>query len=312
MAFFLRRAGYALLLLLAVSLLTFVLAELAPGDFVDALRLDPSLSAETVETLRREAGLDEPLALRYLHWLGGVLRGDLGISFVHRVPVAELLAPRVGATLLLGLVSTALAWMLALALGSLAAHRSGGWLDRVVAAGESLLLALPEILLALLLLQLAAALPGLSPTAEELFPGLLLPVAVLALAALPTLLGHVRAEVRRALAAPPVRFARGQGLGPVRLFLLRVLPEAAHPLLGLFGLSFGALLSGSLVVEVVFSWPGLGPLVLAAIRQRDLPVVMATVLVSSALLVLGQLLADLWLHAHDPRLRAGRARGSAK
>lgn len=302
-----RRILQALLLLLAVSAATFVFVDLAPGDPLDALRLDPQMQQETLEVLRARHGLDDPLPVRYLRWLGGLVRGDLGVSVAHGVPVWQLLRPRLGATLLLGAASTLLTWLLAMSLGSLAALRPGGWLDRAVSALEALLLSLPELLLALLALFLAAEVPWLPiggmGSGADLLRHLLLPTLVLAAAGLAGLVSHVRAEVRRAASSPAVLAARGHGLGGVRLFCGYLLPEAANPLISLFGLSVGALLSGSLVVEAVFSWPGLGPLVLASIRERDLAVLAASILASSVLLVAGQLLADVWLTLHDPRVR---------
>lgn len=321
MPFLLRRLLHSILLLLAVSLATFVLADLAPGSALDALRLDPSISAETLETLRQRNEIalgseDDALTVRYVRWLHGMARGDLGLSVTHRVPVADLLTPRLGATLLLGTTSTALAWLLALGLGSLAAIRPAGRVDRFVSALQAVVLALPEILLALLALLLAARVAWLPvgglPVDGGFVEGLrhlFLPATVIALGGMAVLVSHVRTEVARALDAPAVRAARGHGLGRGRLLLRYVLPEAANPLISLFGLSVGALLSGSLVVEAIFSWPGLGPLLLSAIQNRDLPVVVATILVSSACLVVGQLLADVWLYAHDPRIREGTVDG---
>lgn len=308
MPFLARRLLQALLLLLAVSAATFVFVDLAPGDPLDTLRLDPQMPAETLDLLRARHGLDDPLPVRYLRWLGGLVRGDLGVSVAHGVPVWQLLRPRLGATLLLGATSTVLAWLLALSLGSLAALRPGGGLDRAVSALEALLLSLPELLLALLALFVAAEVSWLPiggmGHGTDLLRHLLLPTLVLAGAGLAGLVSHVRAEVRRAASSPAVLAAHGHGLGGASLFWGYLLPEAANPLISLFGLSVGALLSGSLVVEAVFSWPGLGPLVLASIRERDLAVLVAAILTSSVLLVAGQLLADLWLHAHDPRIRA--------
>ena len=321
MPFLLRRLLHAIFLLLAVSLATFFLADLAPGSALDALRLDPTISPETLESLRlrNEAALwgeDDPVVLRWIRWLGGVVRGDFGLSVIHRVPVADLLGPRLGATLLLGATSTALAWLLALALGCLAALRPASWVDRGVSALQALLLALPEILLALLALLLAAHVVWLPvgglPSGAGVGQGLrhlFLPATVLALGGLAVLVSHVRTEVSRALEASAVRAARGHGVSRWSLLVRYVLPEAANPLISLFGLSVGALLSGSLVVEAIFSWPGLGPLLLSAIQNRDLPVVVAAILVSSACLVVGQLLADVWLYAHDPRIREGTVDG---
>ena len=309
------RSLHAVLLLLAVSIATFLIVELAPGDFLAEVRLDPRLSDDTIERLRDRYGLDDPLPARYGRWLVSVTRGELGFSFAHGRPVAELVAPRLRNTLVLTGLATALAWLLALGLGTAAAHRVGGTLDRATAWATSGLLALPELPLAVFALGVAVAVPWLpvggmrsldagEPAWLDLGRHLLLPVAVLVLSGLPLLVRHVRAAVVEALAAPHVEAARGHGIGGARLLVGHVLPTAANPLLSLFGLSVGALVSGSLVVEVVMGWPGLGPLVLGAVLARDLHVVVAGTLISCAFLVVGNLLADLALYWIDPRTRS--------
>jgi len=318
-----RRVLQGVAVLAAVSVLTFVLAELAPGEFTDELVLDPRISAESLEELRQRYGLDQPLHQRYLGWLGSLARGELGFSFAHGRPVAELLPRRALDTLFLALPATLAAWLLALILGTWAAAHPRGWTDRASSGLSALLLALPEVVLGLFALRWAVT-SGLFPAGgmsaldnAELGPWgrvgdvahhLVLPAAVLAAAALPTLLGHVRSAVAEALEAPFLAAARGHGIPPRQRLFRWALPAAAPTLLPLFGLSLGALVSGSLVVEVLFGWPGLGPLMLEAILARDLHVVTGTLLVSAAFLIGGQLVADLLLIASDPRLRrrAGR------
>jgi len=313
-----RRLLHAAVLVLAVSAACFVLAELVPGDFLAPARLDPRASAESLEALRARYGLDRPLHQRYLSWLGSVLRGEMGHSLAYGVPVAPLVLGRAGNTLLLSVPATALAWLLALILGAWGARRPGGWGDRLSLGLGATLQAVPELVLALLAL-LAAARSGIFPlggmaslSAGELgFWGrlvdvlrhLALPALVLALALVPVLLRHVRAALSEALEQSFVHAARGHGVGELRLLLTYALPAAAPPLLALFGLSAGTLLSGSLVVEVVMSWPGLGPLLLDAVFARDLHVIVGATLLSGLLLVAGNLLADLLLYAVDPRLR---------
>lgn len=312
-----RRLIHALGLLFAVSAITFFFVDLAPGDFLAEARLNPEISAETVEILRARYALDASLPVRYGHWLASVARGEAGFSLAYGRPVAELVAPRLVNTLWLTGVSTVLAWALALGLGTFSARFTGGAVDRGVAVTTSTLLALPELPLAVLALYVAVEVPwlplggmasfGASPDAGarwvDLGRHLLLPVTVLTLSSLPVLVRHVRAAVLDALSTPHVAAARGHGIGGVRLYLGHVLPAAANPLVSLFGLSVGALVSGSLVVEVVMSWPGLGPLVLTSVLARDLHVVVAGALLSCVFLVLGNLLADLALLWLDPRVR---------
>ncbi len=318
MGYLLRRLGHGLLLLGLLSIGCFLLADLAPGDFFSEMRLDPRVSETTVETWKSRYGLDRSFLYRYGAWLGSVARGDLGFSFANQRPVTELLLPRLRNTLLLTGAGTALAWGLALVLGTLAAARPDGLLDRLLAPVSAVLQSVPEILLCLCALWLVARtgwfpVGGLvSLDAESLPPGarlldllwhLALPAAILVLSAFPILFGHVRSAVAEALEAPFVRAARGHGIPPWRRLFRHALPAATHPLLPLLGLSIGGLLSESLIVEVTLGWPGLGPLLLDAIFARDLHVVVGATLVSSLFLLVGNLLADLLLLAADPRLR---------
>jgi len=314
----LARLARAALLLVALSAVTFVLAELAPGDPLGELRLDPRVSPESVETLRMRYGLEGPLHVRYARWLASVARGEWGWSFTHDQPVGRLLGPRILNTLLMTVSAMSLAWCLALPLGVVAAARPRGWIDRAVVGATSLLLALPELLLALGAVLLAVRtgwfpsggmrsvaagdLDGLA-RAADLLRHLVLPATVLALGALPVLVRHVRAAVAEALATPYVDAARASGVPPTRLVTHHALPAAANPLVALAGLSVAGLLSTSFVVEVVFGWPGLGALLLTAIFARDLHVVVAAVLLSFALAVAGNLLADIALRVVDPRVR---------
>jgi len=304
-------------LILVLSVATFALAELAPGDYAGEMRLDPRLSPESVAALRQRYHLDESWWSRYLSWLGSVLRGDLGYSFAHQVPVSVLLGPRLGATLLLAGSATLLAWFVALVLGGAAAWRPRGLADRVLALLSALLLSLPELLLLLLLAW--ASRSGLLPLGGlrsldadsfgffasiwDLLRHLFLPTLALAAGLLPSLLRHVRASFAAALAEPSQQAARGHGLSAWRRLRSYVLPGSASTLLPLAGLSFGGLLSGSLLVEIVFSWPGVGPLFLDAILARDLHVAVAVLLASGLMLAGGNAMADLALLFVDPRRR---------
>lgn len=313
-----QRLLHGILLLLLLSLLSFALAELAPGDVVSQLELDPSVSRQTIDQLRARYALDRPWLERYGSWWRSLLRGDLGYSLSYHLPVRQLVLPRLCNTLVLTLSASLMAWFLALLLGGLAAWYRGGWIDRWVLTGNSVLLATPDLLLAVLALWLAAR-SGWFPLADltsldapswplwrrlaDRLWHLILPATTLALAVLPTLLAHVRRALVEASDAPFVEAARGHGVGEWRLFRRYALRSAANPLVTLLGFTLATLMSGSLIVEWILGWPGLGPLLLHAVLARDTHLVIAGALLSAAFLLLGNLLADLLLWHLDPRLR---------
>ena len=318
MRYLLRRLGHALLLLAGVSVLTFLFTALAPGTYFDEMRMNPQIAPETIAALRAQYGLDKPLPLRYASWLSSLVHGEMGFSFAYNSPVAPLLLVRARNTLLLTITSTLLAWAIALPLGAWSAERMGRLPDRLLSWGTAMLLVIPDLALALGLLVLAVR-SGWFPTGgmasvgfETLSPfnklrdvalHMILPVTALVLSTLPLLFRHVRAAIADILDAPFLLAALGHGI-PKRTLLYRyALPAAANPLISLFGFSIGMLLSGSLLIEVVMSWPGLGPLLLEAILARDLYVVIGGILFSTFYLVGGNLLADLLLYWADPRIR---------
>jgi peptide/nickel transport system permease protein len=318
MRYVVSRLGYGLLLLLGVSILSFLLADLSPGDATAEMRLNPRISPDAVAALRVRYGLDRPLPVRYVRWLRSVASGELGWSVAFDAPVGPLLWRRAGNTLVLAVTAMILAWIVAVPAGVWAAARQGSWGDRLGLAASAILLAVSELVLALLGLALAAS-TGLLPAggmasldydalggwgrARDLAAHLALPAVVLALSAFPVVHRHVRAAVAEALESPFVQAARGNGIPRRRLLWRHALPAAAKPLVSLLGLSIAGLLSGSVLVEVILSWPGLGPLLLQAILARDLHVVVGAILLSSVFLVLGNLVADLLLYWVDPRVR---------
>ncbi len=309
-----RRVLHAVLLLVAVSLLSFAMANLAPGDYFSELRAESRYSEQTIEGLRARAGLDRPFAVRYAGWVGSMLRGDFGYSLAYNGPVAPLVGRRLGNTVLLTGCATFLAWLLAVPLGIWNASRRGRWPDTLSKTLLSLLLAIPDLLLAIVLLALAAAtgwfpVGGMESRAatvhwRDVAWHLALPVVVLVAGMLPVLARHVRASMIEIIESPFALNARAQGIPRRRLLFHHLLPAALNPLISLFGLSLGGLLSASLLIEVVMGWPGLGPLFLDAIMNRDFAIVLAVVMLAAAFLIGGNLLADLLLYRFDPRIRA--------
>ena len=322
MAYFLRRAVHSVVVLIGVSILSFVFLELAPGEFFSDMRLNPQISPRTVATLRAHYGLEQPLPVRYVRWLHSVAIGDWGYSFAYNLPVSQLIWVRARNTLLLTVASAVLAWAIAIPLGIFAAERRHRWGDRLLSVGSSVLLAVPDLLFALALLVFAirtrafavggmAALDysSLGPAARmrDIFAHFTLPVLALTVATLPMFFRHVRAGMVEALALPSIEAARAHGIPRRRILFRYALPAAANPLISLFGLSVATLLSASLVVEVIMGWPGLGPMLLEAIMARDLYVVIGAVMLSAVFLVTGNFVADLLLYLNDPRIRAGAA-----
>lgn len=318
MRFLLRRAVHSLFLLVGASVLSFILVDLAPGDYFETMRLNAEISPSTISALRRQHGLDRSLPLRYWRWVESGFNGEWGFSFAYDSPAGPILAARAKNTLLLTGTATLLAWLLALPLGLWAAARPGSWIDALTSGTVSLLLATPELVLALLLLLFAVRTGyfpagGLAAAAsaergwmkgEDIARHLVLPSLCLIAGLLPTLVSHVRTAVRETLQAPFVKAARAYGIPFRRILLRHVLPAAANPLISLFGLSLGMLISSSLLIEAIFSWPGLGQLMVEAILQRDFFLVIDASVLAAGFFIAGNLLADLLLYASDPRIRA--------
>jgi len=313
-----RRLVHGLLLLIGASLLCFAFSALAPGNFFDEMKLNPQISPATIAALRSQYGLDQPLPVRYTNWVGSVIRGEWGYSFAYNCPVRSLLWVRACNTLLLTVLATVLVWLIAVPWGMWTAHRHGQWDDRITSACTSILIAIPELVVALVFLAWAVrthALPagGMTSANADAFGGgarlrdvarhLVIPVTTLVLASLPILLRHVRASMVEVLEAPFIQAARAHGIAGFRLLFRYALPAAANPLSSLFGFSVAGLLSGSLLVEVITGWPGLGPLLLEASMARDVYVVVGSVMASTLLMILGSIVADVLLVTLDPRIR---------
>jgi peptide/nickel transport system permease protein len=313
-----RRAGHGLLMLFGVSILLFLLFQAAPGDFLSEIKVNSQISPETIAKLRLQYGLDQPLPARYWQWVKSSAKGEFGYSFAYNTPASTLLWPRARNTLLLSVPALLISWLIAVPLGVLAAGWKGRWADRLFSGGTSALLALPDVLIALLALLIALK-SGIFPVGgmtsvnvqdqgtgawlRDLVWHMVLPVAALVIGSLALILRHVRASVREVMESSYMRAAEGHGLPRMKLLFGYALPAAANPLISLFGLSVAVLLSVSLLIEVVMSWPGMGPLLLEAILARDLFLVIGAVMLSTVFLIVGNLLGDVLLYAFDPRIR---------
>ena len=312
-----RRLAAALVLLLGISVLSFALSSLVPGSYFDDMRMNPQISLQTLEQLRSQYGVNEPLPHRYLHWFERALTGDFGFSFAYNMPVSSLIGQRLGNTMLLAGAATALIWIIAVPLGIVSARR--GWVNRITTLGSSALLSVPELAIILMLVAVCIRI-GLMPLGgiaewdraatmwthiRAVGLHLLVPCLGLVMIGLPIVFQHTCTAMKEALEAPFVQAARGHGVWSPRLLWRHALPVAANPLISLFGLSIGGVVGTSLLAEVVTGWPGVGPLFLNSIFARDFYVVIAIVMLSSFFLVLGNLFGDVLLYAADPRIRRG-------
>ena len=316
--FLLRRLGGSLALLFLVLTVTFFLIHLTPGDPTDLL-LSPESSAETREQLKRLWGLDRPLGEQYFRWLTASLRGDWGISFRYQEPVSDTILRALPNTLLLAFAAAFVAFGLGIPLGIVAARRHNRTGDHLVRIGALLFYSLPTFWLGLMgILLFSYAVPILpaghmsSVGAQELsrigrvldlLHHLALPACILGGTISASVTRFVRNNLLDLADRDFLRTARAKGLSERRVVWVHGLRNALVPVVQLLGLQLPAFLNGSLVVEVVFSWPGLGRVTLNAILARDYPLVLATTAFGGAMVVLGTLLADV-LHAWiDPRVR---------
>jgi peptide/nickel transport system permease protein len=317
-AYIARRLLHMIPLLLGVSLMSFVVIQLSPGDFLAEMRLNPVVSGETVEQMRRNFGLDQPLHIQYLKWLWSVLRLDFGYSFAYQVPVSWLIGTRLLNTLILNLAALVLAWLVAIPIGIRAATRQYSASDNAFSLVAYLGISTPTFFSGLLLLSVAARtgwLPiggmtsldhdFLSPWGKvvDVARHLVIPATVLGFGAAAGLMRQMRGNLLEVLRQDYIRTARAKGLAERPVTYRHAVRNAINPLITLFGFEIGALLSGSAILENVVGWPGLGQLILDSVVRKDLYVVMASLMLGSVTLVLGNLIADVLLAFADPRIR---------
>ena len=307
----LRRLLYAVPILLGVSIVVFALIKMAPGDAADML-IPPEASKEVALQIRAKLGLDRPIHVQYVQWLGRMLRGDLGISIVTNEPVAASLLNALGNTLRLAIPAAVLGFTLGTLLGALAAFHRGTILDRFFSATAITGVSLPHYWVGIVLVAIFAvtlnALPAQGmgpegfPRSWEQVKHLILPVFTLSLIPMGVVSRLVRANVLEIINQEFVGALRAKGLLD-RGVIVHVMKNAAPSVMALMGLQLGYLLGGSILVETVFNWPGSGGLMNLAIFRRDVPVLSATILTIATLFVLINIAVDVLQAAVDPRIR---------
>jgi peptide/nickel transport system permease protein len=313
----LKRLGLGVVTLFVVSIIISLSVSALPGDFATEI-LGQSATPETVAAFRKEIGLDRSPVVRYFEWVGGVLTGDFGESFAsagslggHRRLVSELIAPRLVNTLYLAAVAAVIAVPLALALGMLAALYRNGVFDRTVNIVTLTSISSPEFFVAYILMLFLAVRMPLFPSlanvsAETPFDERLMRMALPALTLVLVIVAHMmrmtRAAVIGLLASPYIEMARLKGISPGRIILHHALPNAWAPIANVIAINLAYLVVGVVVVEVVFTYPGIGQLMVDAVSKRDMPVVQGCALIFAGTYILLNLVADIVAIATNPRL----------
>lgn len=300
-----------LLTLWAITVLVFVGTEVLPGDVVEAV-LGQAATEELKVALRAKMGLDQPLLVRYFDWLGGLLTGDLGRSLANDFPVAGIVAPRVMNTLYLAAVTGAIAIPLSIALGLISAAFPDRWFDRSVNVSTLFAVSVPDFLIALILVIIFAVNLGWFPMMLKRINfddfgaamyALTLPVATLLLTMLAHMVRMTRATILDVLRSSYVEMAILKGASKRRIIMRHAIPNAMAPIVNVVALNVGYLISGVVVIEVVFTYPGLGRLMVDAVGKRDLPLIQVTALIFSAAYIVTNILADVIAIVTNPRLR---------
>lgn len=311
--YILHRILIAIPVIFGVTVVAFFIMTLAPGDAVDML-ISPGLSPEDIELKKKSLGLDQPVFIQYLHWLRELAQGNLGYSFTNRQPVTERIFDRFGATFTLAMAAMLLSYVIAIPIGILSAVRQYSTLDYASTIFSFLGVSVPSFFFGLLMIYFFSLKLDLFPTGGMQSVGkefsladrashLVLPMIVLSLQNTGVVMRYTRSSMLDVIRQDYVRTARSKGLHNQSVLVRHALRNALIPVITLVGLQIPFLLSGAIITEQIFNWPGMGRLTVEAINQRDYPTIMGLNLMIAVLVVIGNLVADVLYGVVDPRIR---------
>jgi peptide/nickel transport system permease protein len=315
-----KRAAQSVLLVWIIMTITFFLLHLAPGDPM-ARYDDPQIPGETIEMMRRQFGLDKPVAVQYVKWIASFTRGDFGASLRYNRPVRGMIEETIPNTLRLTVAALFIYIVLGIALGMVSAARRYSVFDRVSTIAALFIYSIPSFWLALMLIMLFSLKLGIFPSSHmesigssslsgldllwDRLTHLVLPAVVLGVASAAGMARYMRGSMLDVLRQDYIRTARAKGLGEGTVLMKHAFRNAAIPVITVVGLSLPFLLGGAVVTEKIFSWPGMGSLMVESIFTRDYPVVLAITFIVSVMVILGNLLADIGYVLLDPRIAYG-------
>lgn len=314
-SYLIKRLAYTLFILLAASLLIFCLYALTPGDFITGnIKLSPERKAE----LRELYGLNKPLLERYIIWMNNAFHGNFGYSLDKQQPVLTLFNQYVWNSFLLAIVSTFLTWVIAVIIGVIAAYKQYSWFDTLVMVGIFAAMSIPSFFIGLFLIKILAVdfkwLPpgGMLTTGsnatgvaylKEVIHHMTLPVIVMTLLGVGSLTRYFRSNMIDVIQQDYIRTARAKGLSERKVLFTHALRNALLPAITLVGFELPALFGGSLIIERIFNWPGIGQLYMQSFTVRDYPLLMGFTMFIAVLTVIGTLLSDILYHVADPRVK---------
>ncbi len=302
-AYLVRRLMESALILLGITLVTFILLYLVPADPARQIA-GRSATAETVQNIRDQLGLNDPFVVQYWNYLTALFQGDMGRSYLQRAEVSELIAARLPASLLLMVAAIVTELVFGLTIGIVAALRRNKPADHGLMIFSFVSISAPQFVIGILLLYVFAVKLGWFPIGGYgTFGHVVLPAVTLGFLGAGWYSRMMRSSLIDVLGQDFVRTARAKGLGKARIILRHVIPNSILPIIAMIGIDIGLFMSGIVVVESVFGWPGIGQLAWQAIQRVDIPVIMGVTMVSATAIVLGNLLADLVAPAIDPRIK---------
>lgn len=311
--YIIKRVLSAIPLIIFISILTFALIQLAPYDAVDTITT-PEMSPAQIEARKAEFGLDKPVYVQYFIWAKNTLSGDFGYSIVTHSDIGKALAERLPATIILVLPAYLISLTLSVILGLFAGYYKGGKVDRIIEGFCSIVIAMPTFWVGLLLIYLFSLklgwvpslgmyTPGATETLPDLIHHMILPCITLVIGFLPQMVKYVRSSTIGQLAEDYVMVQKTYGSTDNEILFKHVLKNALLPLITLVGMSLPMLVTGAFVTESIFSWPGVGPYFLAAINAFDYPIILTILILSSSLVIIGNLLADVLYRLIDTRIK---------
>ena len=313
--YLIKRLLQAVPLLLLITILCFVLIDLAPYDAMDA-KVTDKMTPAMIEQMREEAGLNDPLPVQYLRWLKNLIKGDLGQSLINKTDIATDLKEKIPNTIKLVLPSYVTAFLLAIGLGLLAGRYKNTWVDKMINSLASIGLAVPTFFVALLFIYYFGLKLDLFPVMgmhglgqdsfEDFLHHLVLPYSVLVIGFLPDLVRYVRSSTITQFDEDYVTVQKAFGSSAGTILLRHVSKNVLLPMITKLGMALPMLVTGAVITETVFAWPGIGVYFTTAIRNLDYPIVMAVLVLSGTLVILGNLISDIFCAIIDPRIRVGR------